>query len=74
MPDQEAVAEKVTSTDPVLNVMLQQVQVVLPYASGRAVLCDLGKDGSTTRCFCITLTCFNQCALLGVTVLFFVFQ
>ena len=51
MPDQEAVAEKVTSTDPVLNVMLQQVQVVLPYASGRAVLCDLGKDGSTTHCF-----------------------
>ena len=34
-----------TSSDPALNVMLRQVREVLPYASSRAVLCDLGKDG-----------------------------
>lgn len=33
--------EVVTSSDPALNLMLKQVQEVLPYATGRAVLADL---------------------------------
>ncbi|KAK7485870.1 hypothetical protein BaRGS_00022865 [Batillaria attramentaria] len=44
--------EVVTSTDPALNIMLRQVQEVLPYATGRAVLADL----EATRDVDVTIT------------------